>query len=148
MEVLKNIENDFSQALKNKNELVVSVLRQIKAALANAEIAKNREKLTAEEVIKILRSEVRKRREAIQLYEQGNRPELADKEKKEIKIIDQYLPARLDEEVIKKKVSEVIKKVGASTPADIGRVMGAVMKELAGQADGGVVSRLVKEELG
>jgi len=147
MEALKQLEIDFNQALKGRNELVVSVLRQLKTVLANAEIAKSRQKLTEEEVIKLFRSEIKKRKEAAGLYQQGGRQELADKENKEIEIISRYLPPEMGEEAIKKKISEVIAKLGAAGPQDTGKVMGAVMKELSGQADGNKVGQLVKERL-
>ena len=147
MEILQKIEKDFNQAFKAKNELVVLVLRQLKTALTNAEIANKREKLKEEEVIKIFRSEIKKRKEAAELYLQGGRAELADKEKKEIEIISQYLPAQMGPDQIRQKVTEVMQKIGATSPADTGKVMGAVMKELAGQADGNLVSSLVKEAL-
>ncbi|MFA5021706.1 MAG: GatB/YqeY domain-containing protein [Patescibacteria group bacterium] len=147
MDVLTQLEQDFNQAFKAKNELVVLVLRQLKSAVTNAEIAKNRQKLTEPEVIKLLRSEIKKRKDAIALYVQGGRQELADKESKEIEIISKYLPAEIEPEVIRQKIAEIIKKVGALGPQDTGKVMGLVMKELAGQADGNVVSQLVKEEL-
>ena len=147
MEVLKQLEKDYLQAFKAKNELAVLVLRQLKTAITNAEIVKKREKLTAEEITKLLRSEVKKRREAIELYQQGGRPELADKEKREIEIVSQYLPPELGEDEIKKKIAEVIKQLGVSGPPATGKVMSAVMKELAGQADGSLVSQLVKAAL-
>ncbi|MFA6410806.1 MAG: GatB/YqeY domain-containing protein [Candidatus Buchananbacteria bacterium] len=147
MDVLTKLEQDFGQAFKQKNELVVLVLRQLKSAITNAEIAKNREKLSEQDVIKLLRSEVKKRKDASLLYIQGNRQDLADKESQEIEIIKQYLPAELDSEVIRQKVVEIITKTQAAGPADIGKVMGLVMKEFAGSADGNVVSQLVKEEL-
>lgn len=147
MEILKKLEVDFNQALKKKDELVVLVLRQIKTAITNAEIAKNREKLTAQELIKLFRREVKKRKEAAQLYEQGGRGELAEKERKEIEIVSQYLPPEISEENIKQKISAVVAKIKAAGPQDTGKVMGAVMKELDGQADGNVVSRLVREVL-
>ena len=147
MEVLKQLEKDYLQAFKAKNELAVLVLRQLKTAITNAEIVKKREKLTAEEITKLLRSEVKKRREAIELYQQGGRPELADKEKREIEIVSQYLPPELGEDEIKRKIAEVIKQLGVSGPPATGKVMSAVMKELAGQADGSLVSQLVKAAL-
>jgi len=146
MNLLEQIEKDFSQAFKERNELVVLVLRQIKTVLTNAEIAKKRQKLTAEETIKILRTEVKKRKEAADLYRQGGRPEKADNEEKEIEIIDHYLPSQLDDEKIKQKILEVIERLKA-TPQEIGKVMGLVMKELAGQADGTKVNQLVKDIL-
>jgi uncharacterized protein YqeY len=147
MDVLKKIEQDFNQAFKNKDELVVLVLRQIKTALTNAEIAKNREALSEQEIIKILRSEIKKRKEAIELYQKGGRPELAAKETKEIEIVSQYLPPALSEEQIRAKIQEVIAQSKASSQKDSGKVIGQVVKEFNGQADGNTVSQLVKELL-
>lgn len=147
MEVIKQIEKDFSQALKEKDKLAVLVLRQLKTAVTNAEIAKKREELTEEEITKLLRSEVKKRREAAELYEKGGRKDRAEQEKNEIEIVIKYLPPELGEEEIKQRISAVIEKIGASGSQDIGKVMGMAMKELAGRADGNVVSRLAKEEL-
>jgi uncharacterized protein YqeY len=147
MDVLKKIEQDFNQAFKNKDELVVLVLRQIKTALTNAEIAKNREALSEQEIIKILRSEIKKRKEAIELYQKGGRPELAAKETKEIEIVSQYLPPALSEEQIRAKIQEVIAQSKASSQKDAGKVIGQVVKEFNGQADGNTVSQLVKELL-
>ena len=121
MDVLKKIEQDFNQAFKNKDELVVLVLRQIKTALTNAEIAKNREALSEQEIIKILRSEIKKRKEAIELYQKGGRPELAAKETKEIEIVSQYLPPALSEEQIRAKIQEVIAQSKASSQKDADR---------------------------
>ena len=147
MKFLDQLEKDLNQAQKAREELVILTLRQIKTALSNAEIAKKRQKLTDEEIVKILKSEVKKRKEAIELYRQGGRPELADKEQKEIEIVNKYLPAELGEEAVRETVKKVIVRVGAASPADLGKVMGAVMAEFKGQADGGVVNRIVREEL-
>ena len=100
MKILQQIEDNFSKALKEKDELVVLVLRQLKTAISNGEIAKNREKLTEEELIKLLRSEVKKRKEATSLYQEGGRDELAKKEQSEIEIIEKYLPAQLGQDQV------------------------------------------------
>ncbi|MDD2807818.1 MAG: GatB/YqeY domain-containing protein [Patescibacteria group bacterium] len=147
MDILTQVEQDYITALKAKNELTVSVLRQIKSALANAVIVKNREPLTGEEVLKVLRAEVKKRREAAELYRQGGRPELAEKETNEIEIVEQYLPAQMSAEAIETKVSEVIAKMGVTSSSDAGKVIGAVMKELASAADGSKVGAIVKKLL-
>ena len=147
MQVIDQINNDYNQALKSKDELAVLVLRQLKTAFGNAEIANNRQALDEQALIKILRGEVKKRRDSIELYQQGGRAELADKEQQEIDIIKKYLPAELDEAVVKEKIQEVINQIGATGPADTGKVMGAVMKALAGQADGSLVGKLVNETL-
>ena len=147
MEVVSQIEKDYGQAFKEKNELVILTLRGLKAAITNAEIGKNRQALTEAELIKLLRTEVKRRREAMALYQQGGRPELADKEEKEIAIISRYLPAEVDAETIRSKVAAVIAQSGAAGPQAAGKVMGLVMKELGGAADGNVVGQIVKEEL-
>lgn len=148
MEILTQLEQDYTQALKSKDELAVLVLRQIKTALNNTEIANNREKLDNDGIIKVLRSEVKKRKDAVVLFAKGGRADLQEKEEKEIEIINKYLPAQLSEEVIEQKVEEIIKKVEASGLQDMGKVMGAVMQELSGQADGNLVGKIVKEKLG
>ena len=147
MEVLSQIEKDLTQSLREKDELAALVLRQLKTSIVNAQIANDRQALTDEQTIKILRSEVKKRKEAAELYTQGGRSELAAKEIAEIEIVVRYLPAEMDEAKVAAKVGEVIKTMGAAGPADTGKVMGAVMKELGNTVDGSVVSRLVKEQL-
>lgn len=147
MDLVSHLDKDLSQALKDKNELAVLTLRQIKSAITNAEIAQSREKLTPDQLTKLLRTEVKKRREAAELYQQGGRDDLVTKENNEIEIVSKYLPAELGEDIIKQKITQVIEKVGAQGPQDTGKVMGGVMEELAGQADGGIVSKLVKEQL-
>lgn len=147
MTTLEQVINDLNQATKEKNELVVLTLRQIKAALENAKIANKREDLTEDQIIKIFKSEVKKRKEAAELYKKGDRAELAEKEEKEVEIISKYLPAELSEDDVRQKIKEVIAKVGDVGPADFGKVMGQVMAALKGSADGGVVNKIVKEEL-
>ena len=147
MEILSQIEKDYSQAFREKNELVVLTLRGIKAAITNAEISKNRQALTEADIIKLLRTEIKRRKEAADLYLQGGRPELADKEKKEVDVIMKYLPPEISADEINKKIDAAIAQTGAAGAADTGKVMAAVMKELGGAADGKVVGELVKKAL-
>ncbi len=147
MGILVQIEQDFSKAFKEKNELMTLTLRQLKSILINASIAKNRQDLSEEDVIKVLRSEVKKRKDASNLYQQGGRNDLAQKENQEIEIISRYLPPEMDKEQVKQKVLEVIKKIDAKDFVDMGKVIGLVMKELGNKADGSVVSQLTKEAL-
>lgn len=147
MDIVSQLEQDYLQAFKNKDELVVLVLRGLKTSIANAEIANNRTKLAEADVIKLLRSEIKKRRDAASLYEQGGRAELASKEQAEIEVISRYLPAALSEDQLNQKIDEVIEKVGASSVQDMGKVIGAVMAELGGAADGSVVSALIRQKL-
>ncbi|NUM25723.1 MAG: GatB/YqeY domain-containing protein [Candidatus Buchananbacteria bacterium] len=147
MDIVSQLEQDYVQAFKKKDELAVLVLRQLKTSIANAEIANNRAKLDEAGLIKLLRSEVKKRRDAAGLYQQGGRAELARKEEQEIEIISRYLPAALSEDQINQKIDEVIAKTGASSVQDMGKVIGAVMASLGGAADGSVVSELIKQKL-
>lgn len=147
MDVLSQMESDYNQALKEKNELAVLVLRQLKTAISNTEIANNREPITEEGLTKLFRSEVKKRRDSAELYRKGGREELAKKEEEEITLISKYLPEELSEEVVKQKAEEVISQIGAAGPQDTGKVMGLVMKELGSAADGSVVSKIVADIL-
>ena len=100
-----------------------------------------------EEVVEVIATEVKKRREAAADYEKGNRKELADKEKKEIEILQQYLPEQMTEEELKKLAQQAIDKVGAKEPKDMGKVMAELMGQVKGKADGSLVSKVVKELL-
>lgn len=160
----EKIKNDLIQALKEKKEIEISTLRLLSAAIFNKEKEKrykiSQEKpeasgeeleresqLTDEEVIEVISSEVKKRREAILQFEKGKREDLLEKEKKEIEILERYLPEQLSEEEIKKLAKEIIKKVGAKEPKDIGKVMGELMPKVKGKAEGSLVSKIVKELL-
>ena len=104
-------------------------------------------KLTDEEVVEVLSFEVKKRKDSIEQYEKGGRPELAQKEQEEIKILMGYMPEQMSEEAIRDEVKKTVNQTGASGPRDMGKVIGAVMAKVKGKADGQVVSRIVKEEL-
>ena len=147
MSILNQLTADITQALKNRAALAVLTLRQTKTALDNAAIANGRQPLSAEQELKVLRSEIKKRRDAIELYQRGGRAELAQKEQQEIDIISRYLPPELSEADIRAAVKATIARLGASSPKDMGKVVGAVVAEFKGAADGSVVSRLAKEEL-
>ncbi|OGY42651.1 MAG: hypothetical protein A2Y82_02995 [Candidatus Buchananbacteria bacterium RBG_13_36_9] len=143
MPLLAQVENDYQQAFKERKESEISTLRLILAALKYERIKKMAD-LTDEDVINVLKSEVKKRNDAISDYEKGQRPELAAKEKQEIIILEKYLPAQLDENSIRKSVQAIIKE---NQEANVGKLMGLVMKELKGQADGNLVKKIVEEEL-
>jgi hypothetical protein len=148
------IQEDLNSALKDKKELEVSVLRLVLAAILSKEKEKRFKSgkaqeisLTDEDLIETISSEIKKRREAIDLYIKGGRPELAEKEKKEMEILKIYLPEQLPEEEIKKLVSEAIAKTGAKEIKDMGKVMAELMPKVKGKADSGLVSKIVKELL-
>ncbi len=146
MGVRDTIQSDFLQSMKEQDEVRRSTLRMLQAALKNREIAKRAKDSTPldeEEVIGVLQSERKKRREAAEAYRQGGRMDLAQKEEAEAEVITAYLPAELSPEEIEKEVREAIQAAGAAGPGDIGKVMAAVMPRLRGRADGSTVQRIV-----
>jgi hypothetical protein len=148
MNFTDRINEDLKTAMKNKDAERLSTLRMVKTALKNREIDKMAP-LTDDEALKILQSLLKQRRDSIEQYKQGGRLELAVKEAAEIRVIEEYLPAALDEAAIEKIVAETIAETGASSIKEMGAVMKAVMAKLAGQtADGKVVNQIVKAKLG
>jgi len=163
MDLQKKIQKDLKIGLKKKEKLKCSVLRLLISAIHNKEIEKKTAlrkkgelgeeeiakegKLTNEEIIEVIGSEIKRRKEAILGFEKGKRTDLVEKEKREIEILQNYLPEQLSEEEIKQIAKETIEKVGAKELRDIGRVMAQVMPKVKGRAEGGLVSRIVKELL-
>jgi uncharacterized protein YqeY len=122
----------------------------LKSALQYHEIQKGGAGYTAtdEDVIEVVGREIKKRKESIELYEKGGRQELADKEKRELEVLQGYLPEQMSEEEVRKLVEETIQSLGASTMQDMGKVMGALSAKTKGKADGSLVSSIVREQLG
>lgn len=160
----KKIQTDLNQAIKEGNGSGCSALRMLLAAVLNKEkekrykIAKvelelaekeltKKSALTDEEIIEVVASEVKKSKEAILEFEKGKREKLAEKEKAEIKILEEYLPEQISEEEIRKLVEEAVRKTGAGDIKDMGKVMSEIMPKVKGKAEGGTVSRIVKETL-
>jgi uncharacterized protein YqeY len=142
--LLETIQKDLTEGLKGKNEAVVSTLRLLLSEIHNRQIEKQAE-LTDEDVVGVLRKEVKKRQEAIEAYEKGGRQELADKEKQELEILSKYLPQEMSPQELEKIVKEVINEVGVQGPGDFGKVMGVVMGRVKGRIDGAKVSEVVKK---
>lgn len=146
MTILDQIETDYLTALKAKDEKTVSVLRMLKSALKNKEIALGKkldDMLIGEQVFK----EVKSRQDSITEYEKGDRGDLVKQEQEEIEILKKYLPKMLSEEEVAKIIDSAIQKVGATGPQDMGKVMGVIMPQVKGKADGSLVSTLVKNKL-
>jgi uncharacterized protein len=148
MSFLDRINEDLKAAMKSKDPDRLSTLRMVKTALKNREIDKM-EALTDDESIKVLQSLVKQRRDSIEQYQQAGRIDLAEKEAAELKVIEEYLPAALDEAAIARVVEETVAETGATSMKEMGAVMKAVMAKLAGQTvDGKVVNQIVKSKLG
>ena len=142
----QKIQQDLKQSLLEKNELKTGTLRMVLAALVNKEKERGAQ-ITEEEAQSVLLAEAKKRKEAAEAFEKGGRPEMAEKERKELEILQAYLPEQMSEEEIRAAVKEAIEQTGASSAQDMGKVMAAVMSKLKGRADGVLVSSVVKEEL-
>lgn len=140
------IFNDMKKALKGNEKLKLSTLRLIRAAIKNAEISK-KDKLTGNEIVGIVASNLKKLEESLDIFTKGQRPELADKTKKEIEIVKKYLPEQLPEEEVEKIVKATIIKFGFKGLQDIGPAMKEIIPQLKGKADGKIVSKMVRDLL-
>ena len=146
MSLKERITSDMTAAMKSKDASRLSTLRMAKAAVQNREIEKGGE-LTDEELTKALQSLVKQRRDSVEQYEKAGRAELAEKERAEIAVIEEYLPRAASREEIERAVAEVISETGASSMKEMGAVMKAVQSKLGGAADGRTVSEIVKSKL-
>ena len=148
MSLRERIVSDMTAAMKARDAARTSTLRMVKAAVMNREIEKGGE-LTEEEMTKALQSLVKQRRDSVEQYEKAGREELAEKERAEIAVIEEYLPRAATPEEIERAVAEAVAEVGATSIKQMGAVMKAAQAKLAGKsADGRVVSEIVKAKLG
>ena len=146
MKHFEKIQSDMYQAMKSGEKETANTLRNVLAKLKDKQIEK-RTDLTQEEEIKTLQTLVKQRKESIDLYQKGGRDELVDQETKEMDLINSYLPKMMDDEKIKEIVESVIKDTGASSIADMGKVMPEVMKLGKGLIDGKTAQQFVSEQL-
>ncbi|PUZ28155.1 glutamyl-tRNA amidotransferase [Chitinophaga parva] len=147
-----SLELDINGAIKTamlaKQEAELRALRAIKAAILLAKTAEGATgDLTPADEIKLLQKLAKQRKDSLEIFRQQNREDLAKKEEEELVVIERYLPKQMDESEIRAAISAIIAQTGATSPADMGKVMGVATKQLAGQADGKVVSGIVKELL-
>lgn len=150
MNLKETILADLKQAMKDRDEATLRVLRSIKAKLLEKEISERsggEATLSDDQVIEVLMKAAKQRRESIDQFESGGREDLVAVEERELEIIESYLPEMLSEEEVREIAREKIDELGAEDPSDMGRVMGVMMQELKGKAEGATVSRVVKEEL-
>ena len=148
MALEQKVMAELKTAMLAKNEAALRGLRAIKAAIILAKTSEgaNGELKEADET-KLLQKLVKQRKDSLAIYQQQNRPDLAQKEEEEIAIIEKFLPQQLDEAALKAILTKIIAETGASSPADIGKVMGAATKQLAGQADGKTINAMARELL-
>ena len=146
MSLLKRLDEDLKGAIKRSDPVSLSALRMAKAAIKNLQIEKGRE-LSDEEIVGVLSTMAKQRRESIEQFSKGGREDLAEKERKELSVLQSYMPAQLPPEEIEKLIVEAIKESSARSEADMGKVMKLLMPKIKGVADGKWVNTRVKELL-
>ena len=148
MSIKEQLKKDLTEAIRGRDEITSGTIRMVLTAITNEEVAgKEARVLSDEEVITVLSREGKKRREAAEAFENAGRADKAALEKSEGEVIAKYLPAQLSEADIAAIIADAIASTGAHGPGDMGKVMGAVKPKIAGKADGGIVSALVKAAL-
>lgn len=148
MSLEQKIMAEMKEAMKSKNEAALRGLRAIKAKIieAKAEPGSNGE-ISEDTELKILQKMMKQRKDSLDIFTQQGRDDLAKKEEEEIAVIEKFMPAQISADELKDAVSKIITELGATSPADMGKVMGAATKQLAGKADGKAISAIVKELL-
>lgn len=146
MDLSQRLNEDMKQAMKSQDKFKLSTIRMIRSAIKNVEIDVKRT-LNDDEVLEILGREIKQRKDALQEFENASRFDLVDNLKLEIDILLKYLPAQLSEEEIKVIVRETIQETGATSKAEMGKVMGALMPKVKGRADGKLVNAIVQQNL-
>src|SRR5438105_12619321 len=148
MSLEQKIMVDLKTAMLAKDEKSMRSLRAIKAAIILAKTSEGAGgEIKEDDEIKLLQKLVKQRKDSLEIYQQQNRADLAQKEQEEIEVIEKFLPKQLSGEELKASIAEIITATGASSPADMGKVMGVATKQLAGKADGKAISAIVKELL-
>jgi uncharacterized protein YqeY len=145
--MLEKLQEQLKNSMRAKDEIRTSVLRMLISDFKYAKIEKRAE-LDEAESIQVIKKAIKKRKESIEMYEKGGRVDLASKESTELKILQEFVPAEMDEETIRQKVQDVISELGATDKKDMGRVMKEVLSRYKGQIDGKVAQKIVNEKLG
>ena len=146
MHLKERLIEDMKDSMKKGEQVRLSAIRMVRAGIKNKEIELGRE-LKDEDVVGFITSAIKQRKDSYTQFLNGNRMDLAEKEKKEIEVLSIYLPEQIGEDEIKKRLKEIISETGAATSKDIGKVMKILMPELKGKADGNLVNRIAREML-
>ena len=148
MSLTEKISSDLITAMKAKDKIALEAIRAAKTAFVLARAEKGIDVLSPEEELKIIQKLVKQRKESAAIYKEQNRPDLYEKEVTEADVLEKYLPAKMSEEELLNIIKGIIERLGAKSPADMGKVMGVATKELAGKADGREISVKVNQLLG
>lgn len=147
MSLLERLNIDMKQAMKNKEKDKLSVIRMVKSSLQNEAIKLGNSELTEAEELTVLSRELKQRKDSLQEFSNAGREDLVEKIQTEIKFVEAYMPQQLSEAEVSEIVKETIQSVGATSKADMGKVMGALMPKVKGKADGSLVNKLVQQHL-
>lgn len=142
----ERINKDFITAMKNKEKEKLAVIKMVRGAIQLEELNKKKE-LTDDEIVSIIAKQIKTRKESIVEFEKGNRQDLIEKTKEEIKILEEYMPEQMGEEEVNKVIDEVFAQLNPTGPSDMGKIMGAISPILKGKADLGLVNKLIREKL-
>ncbi|WP_059171182.1 GatB/YqeY domain-containing protein [Bacillus sp. FJAT-27445] len=146
MSLLERLNNDMKQAMKTKDKDKLTVIRMVKASMQNEAIKHGRE-LSEDEELTVLSREMKQRKDSLHEFDKAGRPDLVEKLRQELSIVEIYMPQQLSEEELERIVKETIAETGANSKADMGKVMAAIMPKVKGKADGSLVNKLVQQHL-
>ncbi|MGZ3901240.1 MAG: GatB/YqeY domain-containing protein [Bacteroidia bacterium] len=147
MSLLERLNNDMKQAMKNKEKDKLSVIRMVKASLQNEAIKLGTKELSENDELTVLSREVKQRKDSLHEFDKAGREDLVDKLRTELTYVELYLPKQLSEEELTEIVKETVSEIGATSKADMGKVMAALMPKVKGKADGSLVNKLVQQHL-
>lgn len=148
MTLTEQLNNDIKQAMLAKDSVKLAALRAVKSAVLLAQTSGKGTEVSDEDFLVIINKMVKQRQDSIDVYEQQNRPDLADEEKAQLAVVKAYLPPQMGDEELQAIVANIVARTGATAPTDFGKVMGAASKELAGKADNKRISEIIKRLLG
>ena len=147
MSLLERLNKDMIQAMKNKEKDKLTTIRMVKSSLQNEAIKLGKQELSQEEELTVLSRELKQRKDSLQEFEKAGRQDLVEKLRIEITHVEQYLPQQLSEDELKEIISQTVAEMGATSKADMGKVMAAIIPKVKGKADGSLVNKLVQQHL-
>ncbi|PQD96460.1 hypothetical protein CYL18_00740 [Pradoshia eiseniae] len=147
MSLVERLNSDMKQAMKDKDKDKLSVIRMMKASLQNEGIKLGKQELSEDEELTVLSRELKQRKDSLQEFDKAGRQDLTDKLQAEIAVVESYMPKQLSEEELDALVAEAIAQTNATSKADMGKVMSAIMPKVKGKADGSLVNKLVLQHL-
>ena len=147
MSVYDKLLSDMKDAMKARDKVRLGVIRGIKAQVMNAKVADGNHDLNEDQINDIIMKEIKQQKESLEEFQKADRQDLVEEQQAKLKIAEEYAPKQLSEAEVEKVVQETISQIGAESMADFGKVMGAIMPKVKGQADGSIINKLVKQQL-